>query len=216
MSETTTRALIVLNGEIEPSLPYVNREDYVHIVATDGALDVLLENDWPPTVALGDFDSVNAGTLEIARSRGIYTLHTPDQDFTDFEKALNFVEAETVQSVDIIGHTGRRLDHTLGSIHATARAAGRLNLQLIDPIGTGHLIAAGETFEIDDCSGQTCSVIALIPARVNLDGFRWPLNESRLGGVDGQSVSNEIASDRARVRVLDGVAMVYLHHAPCA
>lgn len=211
MNGESKRALIVLNGEVEPTLPHVDASEYDLIVATDGAVHVLLDHDWRPSVVLGDFDSADDKVLSQAEALGIEILHTPNQDFTDFEKALQHVDALDVSDLDIIGHTGRRLDHALGAMHTAALYADRFAIRMIDPSGVGYLVPRDEFFVIEGKAGTTCSLIAVLPALVNLKGFQWPLSAAELGGNANQSISNVIVSDEAGVHVDHGVVLVYLN-----
>jgi thiamine pyrophosphokinase len=212
MSDMGKRALIVLNGEIELSLPLVEQTDYELIIATDGALNTLLDSGMRPTVVLGDFDSVDDASLQQAEELGIEILHTPDQNFTDFEKALRHVESKDFTDLDVIGHTGRRLDHSLGAMHSAALMADRLWIRMLDPTGVGFIIPRDEVFVLEGRSGKVCSVIGLLPSIVNLDGFKWPLHDADLGGDADQSISNEIVSYEAVVQVIEGVVVVYLNN----
>lgn len=49
-----------------------------------------------PDLTTGDFDSVKQETLEKCKQAGVKVVHTPDQDYTDFEKAFK----ETVKHSD--------------------------------------------------------------------------------------------------------------------
>lgn len=206
-------ALIVLNGEIEPGLPYVKREDYELVIAVDGAVNTLLDNGWTPEVLLGDFDSVSDEALERARDAGVRIVHTPDQNFTDFEKALQLQEIEGVTSIDLLGYSGRRLDHTLGSLYAATRMTNRFQFRLIDAAGIGYLVPEGELFLLKDQVENVCSVLGLIPSIISLDGFQWPLQDAEIGGLHEQSISNVIVSEFAQVEVAEGAVLVYLPHA---
>ncbi|GBE30313.1 thiamine pyrophosphokinase [bacterium BMS3Bbin04] len=207
------RALIVLNGEIEPALPLVKREDYQLIIAVDGAINTLLDQGWTPDVLLGDFDSVSDLAMQVALEAEVKVIHTPDQDFTDFEKALRLPEIQDVTDIDLIGHSGRRLDHTLGSLYAAISLADRFKFRLIDPAGTGYLVPGGEMLPLKDQVDNLCSVLGLVPSIVSLDGFQWPLQDAEIGGLNKQSISNIIVSENARIRVTKGAVLVYLPRA---
>jgi len=210
MSELNKYALIVLNGEAEPELPFVKRDDYDLVIAVDGAVSTLLENGWIPNVLCGDFDSVSDEALERARLAGVRIVHTPDQSFTDFEKSLQLAETEGVTSIDLLGHSGRRLDHTIASLHSALRMANHFQFRLIDPAGVGYLVPEGEMFLLKDQVDKVCSVLGLSPSIISLDGFQWPLQDAEIGGLHRQSISNVIVSDYARVEVVEGAVLLYL------
>lgn len=53
------------------------------------------ENFWIPNVISGDFDSVKPDVLEFYRQKDTLVVHTPDQNKTDFFKALEVLISTT-------------------------------------------------------------------------------------------------------------------------
>lgn len=45
-----------------------------------------------PDLITGDFDSITAETTEYYAKRGIKRVHTPDQNHTDFSKAVDVIK----------------------------------------------------------------------------------------------------------------------------
>lgn len=61
-----------------------------------------------PDIVSGDFDSATEENLQRARDNGVKVVHTPDQDKTDFTKALELLaeEQEGKVSERILGIVG--------------------------------------------------------------------------------------------------------------
>ena len=74
---------LFLNGE-KPS--FLNPlSNYQEIYCTDGAYHFLEEKNIIPDLIIGDFDSIESLPEHINH------IHTPNQDFTDFHKALKII-----------------------------------------------------------------------------------------------------------------------------
>lgn len=213
-NRATGRALVVLDGEFAPALALVRRDRYATVLAADGALDGLLARDWLPDIVLGDFDSASDEALATARERGAQLVHTPQQEHTDAEKALMYLLARGVDAIDVIGHAGPRLDHTLASLFAAARFAERAAIRFLDPVAEGTVLPAGRSLAIRGRVGCLCSTIALLPGAFTANGFRWNVERRPVGGGVENSISNVVETDPATVRADEGVLFVYLHRRP--
>jgi hypothetical protein len=90
------------------------------LVAADGGADRLLRLGHMPEIAIGDFDSISAAARETLGADRLH--HIPEQDTTDFDKALRSVTAPFVLG---LGFTGARIDHGLAVLNALGRHSGR-------------------------------------------------------------------------------------------
>ena len=78
-----------------------------HLVGADGGADQIVAAQLMPEVIIGDFDSLQNVDGWLGRTR---LMRIPEQDTTDFEKALY----STASPVTVaLGMTGKRFDHTL-------------------------------------------------------------------------------------------------------
>ena len=85
------------------------------VVAADGGADIALDAGIMPRLVIGDLDSI----LDPERFPKENLCFIPDQNSTDLEKTLNLVKAPLFLG---LGFLGRRLDHSLASMHALATA----------------------------------------------------------------------------------------------
>lgn len=87
----------------------------------DGAMQYVRQYNILPDIWLGDFDhnlNTHAFLLEYPNLK---LVHTPDQNYTDLEKALAWLQEQGFQQVHILWATGKRLDHTLNNVASIAR-----------------------------------------------------------------------------------------------
>ena len=137
-----------------------------HLVAADGGADAALALGFTPELAIGDFDSIRP---ETRRHLGEGRLrHDPDQETTDFDKALAAIEAPLVMAV---GFSGRRLDHTLAAMSTLARHAHRRVI-----LDTGHdlVLICPPRLSLDLAPGTRVSLYPLAPVRCGSTGLEWP------------------------------------------
>lgn len=125
-------ALIIANGE-NCSLELIGQllEWSPTVVVLDGALERVLELGIKVDVILGDFDSVDTHELA-AKQFPVKIVHTPDQEYTDLEKAIMYLIDEEYPAANIIWATGRRADHTLANISILPKYAEQISLKIID------------------------------------------------------------------------------------
>lgn len=85
-------------------------------IAADGGADFALSQGVVPQVVYGDLDSISDDArAQIPNDR---ILHIPEQDSTDFDKALRHVRAPLVIA---IGFLGGQIDHELAALNTVAR-----------------------------------------------------------------------------------------------
>ena len=82
------------------------------------------------TFISGDFDSHTGADEAIYEGKFV---HTPDQNKTDFHKALEIIVEKGIKKVDVYGASGREQDHFLGNIH-TAYLFWKLVFLMIIPL----------------------------------------------------------------------------------
>ncbi|XOD67624.1 MAG: thiamine diphosphokinase [Flavobacteriales bacterium Tduv] len=119
---TGSKVALFINGE--PPIVFPKLVAYKKIFATDGAYHYLKMSGICPDVISGDLDSLDHTSL----AQGITLIDTPDQNFTDFEKALRIIYQDGVFNVDVWGASGREQDHFLGNLSTALKYGKELSL----------------------------------------------------------------------------------------
>jgi len=174
MSKT---ALLFINGTPPKNLP--NTEGYAIIACTDGAFHYLKEKDFSLDkldFISGDFDSHSGNDENIYHEKFIYT---PDQDFTDFQKALEILKNKDVKKVDVYGGSGGEQDHFLGNLHVAFLFKNELEITFYDEFSSYFFIP--NDFKIDNVEGKMISLLPF-PKVENLVtyGLNWELKNEDL------------------------------------
>lgn len=132
------------------------------LVAADGGADAALALGQRPKLAIGDFDSITAQ----ARAQ-IPLHHDPDQNTTDFDKALAATEAPVTLA---LGFTGDRLDHGLAAMSTLARHPAR---RIVLVSGADLCLLCPPHVMLDLPKDTRLSLLPLAPAQVGSTGLRW-------------------------------------------
>ncbi|MCA0207296.1 MAG: thiamine diphosphokinase [Proteobacteria bacterium] len=169
------------------------------LVGVDGGADAALALGFTPELAVGDFDSISAA----ARARlGPERLHhDPDQETTDFDKALALIEAPLILGV---GFTGGRLDHTLAAMSTLAQSPGRRVI-----LDTGHdlVLLCPPHLALDLAPGTRVSLYPLAPVRCGSTGLQWPTDPLHFDPLGRIGTSN---AARGRVTLTPSAPLMLL------
>ncbi|GMH36647.1 hypothetical protein BSKO_04520 [Bryopsis sp. KO-2023] len=209
-------ALILLNYHLPKCILPLWHRASLQVCADGGANrlfdmipgDVSAEN-YLPNAIRGDLDSIRPDVREFYSSQGvpIYDL-SHDQDSTDLEKCLKFVEEhlreggkEPEATILIAGALGGRLDQTLASIHALHKYP-HLPMVLMGEGNLTRLIHPGKTrIKVDRAvEGPQCGLIPMDgPVIASSSGLKWNLDKTRLDFQGLISTSNLLAADEVLV-----------------
>lgn len=121
-------ALIIANGE---SCSYTLLTQVLEwcpfVVVLDGAYERVKKLQIKPDVVIGDFDSIP----EIPEDVGVEFIKIDDQETTDLEKAISYLQNKNYTDINVVWGTGKRLDHTINNFSILAKNAD-LNIVLYD------------------------------------------------------------------------------------
>jgi len=201
-------SVLVLNGDLKWT---EGLEGLVHeapvVLAADGGANALARLGLRPDAVIGDLDSIDADTRSWIGEERLH--HRPNQDQTDFQKALAFAFGDLeIDRLTVLGALGGRLDHTVGNISVLARQARGPGLILVSE--NEQVLATTQPIELESSPGETWSFWAFDPGvQVTLRGVRWPVEKTRLTVGDRPSISNEATGTRVQVVPHGGAVIVY-------
>ncbi|MEP1990123.1 MAG: thiamine diphosphokinase [Ascidiaceihabitans sp.] len=137
------------------------------IVAADGGAVPVIEAGLMPYAVTGDFDSLPK-PLRDALPDGLLH-HTPDQNYTDFDKALRLIDAPVVVAV---GCMGGRVDHQLAAFHSlVARCNHRCVL-----VGPEEIVFhCPKHIDLPTQAGDVVSLFPMARVTGRSDGLKWPI-----------------------------------------
>ena len=197
------KVFLLLNGEPPRTLPDI--ADFDLICATDGAYHFLAENNILPNLVCGDLDS----SQEIPKN--IEVIHTPNQDFTDFDKKLQILLDKGFTEIDVFGASGKEQDHFLGNLHTGIQFKGKLQLTFFDNYSRYFL--ADKSTEISDCKDK---IISLVPfpkvTSITTEGLQYALNKENLTFGERIGTRNKAIKNNIKITFESGNLFIFINH----
>jgi thiamine pyrophosphokinase len=209
-----SQVVVVIGGGPLPSQVVTEVDADAIVIAADSGLDHAVAAGLRPTVLLGDLDSISAHGKMWAYAHEVEIEQYPvDKDATDTDLALR--RAASIEGTDllVLGATGDRFDHTLGTLAALGNPSiarfATIRL-LLDDVSI-HVIHPGRAITVDLPPQIPFSLLALHgPCRgVEVRGARWPLTDAPLDPSSTRGLSNETTGP-LQVTVTDGVLTVVI------
>ena len=200
-------ALLFINGTPPENLP--KAEGYDIIACTDGAFHYLKEKNFPLAqldFISGDFDSHTGNDENIYHEKFIFT---PDQNFTDFQKALDILKNKDVKKVDVYGGSGGEQDHFLGNLHVAFLFKDLMEITFYDEFSSYFFIP--KDFEINNVEGKMVSLLPF-PKVENLvtDGLNWELKNEDLEITKRIGTRNFATKSTVKISYSDGDLLVFI------
>lgn len=202
-----TTALLLADGAPLPRAVRDRLRRGALTIAIDGAAELARKEGWRPDLITGDFDSVRGTTLAHFSKLGVEILHTPDQNYTDLEKALAWCALRDLRTIHVAQAFGDRLDHSLGNLSLLKRFHSKRRELLLHTETERVRYAEEESLRLKGKSGRRIAVIPFPAARVSSVGLRFEMKGLDLELGMRESISN--AARRSDVTIqIKGSALV--------
>jgi thiamine pyrophosphokinase len=166
------------------------------IVACDGAIVQLLQNDIVPDYVVGDLDSIPIEMIDSQiESLNITVIPMLNQNSSDLAKALDYCKNNSAEIIDVVGIEGGRLDHQIGAYFSLCEHNSNAVLHLEE--WSARLVPS-EGLVIDSIEkGKNVSLFAIGTVNgVKLSGVKWPLENEQFepgtNGLHNESTGEEI------------------------
>ena len=201
-------AVIVGNGQFpKKEYPLYLLESADYVICCDGAIDTYLRhfrgrNLRRPDVVVGDMDSLSEKTAE--RFRDI-AVKIDEQETNDQSKAFHYIleHFPDVDTIHILGATGKREDHTIGNLSLLMEYAREMRRQDCGRTVSVDIVSDWSTaFAItDSCTldvGEGRSVSIICPdnsLNIKSEGLVWPTDNVVFDNL-WQTTLNRASADR--------------------
>ena len=201
-------AVIVGNGQFpKREYPLYLLESADYVICCDGAIDTYLRhfrgrNLRRPDVVIGDMDSLSKKTAE--RFRDI-AVKIDEQETNDQSKAFHYIleHFPDVDTVHILGATGKREDHTIGNLSLLMEYAREMRRQdcgrtvfvdIVSDWSTAFAITDSCTLDVGE--GRSVSIICPDNSlNIKSEGLVWPTDNVVFDNL-WQATLNRASADR--------------------
>lgn len=206
------KVLLFINGDAPKSLP--DPENYDLIACTDGAFHYLKQLGFPLEkldFISGDFDSHSGADENVYEDKFIFT---PDQEKTDFHKALEIVAEKGFKNIDVFGGSGGEQDHFLGNLTVAFSFKENLDIKFYDEFSEYFFIP--KTFVLKDVKNKLISLYPFPTVEgLTTMGLNWPLTNENLSittriGTRNFAVENDVSVEYKKGELLLFVGRNYL------
>ncbi|MDQ0593086.1 thiamine pyrophosphokinase [Chryseobacterium ginsenosidimutans] len=201
------KALLFINGDPPKSFP--NPAEYNVIACTDGAFHYLKNLNFPLDkldFISGDFDSHSGSDENVYEEKFIYT---PDQDKTDFHKALEIIVEKGIQNVDVLGGSGGEQDHFLGNLTVAFNFKDQLNIKFYDEFSEYYFVP--KSFIIHEVKNKMISLYPFpIVENITTKGLNWCLTNGSLSITSRIGTRNFAVEDQVSIEYEKGDMLVFV------
>ncbi|MBW8523212.1 thiamine diphosphokinase [Chryseobacterium chendengshani] len=203
----STKVLLFINGDAPKSFP--DPENYDLIACTDGAFHYLKQLNFPLEnldFISGDFDSHSGSDENVYKDKFIYT---PDQDKTDFHKALEIISEKGFTHIDVLGGSGGEQDHFLGNLTVAFSFKEKLSIKFYDEFSEYFFIP--KTFVLKNVKNKLASLYPF-PTAVNVttQGLNWPLTNENLSITSRIGTRNFAIEDDVFIEYEEGDLLIFI------
>ena len=201
------KVLLFINGDAPKSFP--DLENYGLIACTDGAFHYLKNLGFPLEkldFISGDFDSHSGSDENIYEDKFIYT---PDQDKTDFHKALEIITEKGFKNVDVLGGSGGEQDHFLGNLTVAFSFKDQLDIKFYDEFSEYYFLP--KSFSV---KGVKDKMISLYPfpvvENITTKGLNWSLENGSLSITSRIGTRNFAVEDEVSIEYKKGDLLIFI------
>lgn len=199
----SNKAFLLLNGSEPSVLPDLSIYDIICV--TDGAYDFLHSKNIRPDIVTGDFDSIKA------RPNEVEYIETPDQNFTDFDKALAILKEKGYGQIDVYGSHGKEQDHFLGNISTALRWKNNLNITFFDDYGRYFFIE--NALDLHNVKHKTISLIPFpLATGIVSKGLQYSINNETFAFGKRIGTRNRAIKNNVHISFNEGVLLIYISH----
>lgn len=207
--------VIISGGHIDDAfaLDWLEKNKFDCMIAADSGMNFLHRNRIMPDIIAGDFDS--AKEESIAYYQGLNDVQVirlnPVKDDTDTEFVIREAIRRGAKEITVLGATGTRLDHVLANVHLLGIGLEeKVAIELVDKHNRIRMIVDSLEINKDEQFGAFVSVLPVKgdAKGVTLEGMKYPLENADIACFSSLGVSNEIADEKAKISVKQGVLLV--------
>ncbi|MDL2234885.1 thiamine diphosphokinase, partial [Christensenellaceae bacterium OttesenSCG-928-L17] len=169
------------------------------ILCADAGYALCLQMGVVPHKVLGDFDSIDKTSIP----KELLLSYPAEKDDTDTMLCVRYAKEQGCRECMILGGIGGRIDHTIANLQALAFAhQSGMRASMRDGKDMAFLLEKGEqAFAKEENAAISLFAYTERCEGVFISGVKYPLRDAVLTQSFPLGVSNQFASDAARVAV---------------
>ena len=207
------KTLLVLNGS-PPSEELLSWrfEDSDQAVAVDGGWYAFQHAGLIPAALIGDFDSCSEYEKIRDQFPGVSVVFDNEQDTTDFQKGIKWIEENTkTDELIILGGFRGRSDHFISNLFNAMKINSSWVVVFDDRIEWIRRVTPSTPLKLSGCKGKSLSVLSFVECNgVSSTGLKWELENDRLSPIEKFSQSNLCVRNEVEISTSRGTLLVII------
>ena len=183
--------------------------NFEEIIAVDSGIEHLLNLSLDPNTLIGDLDSISKKSLDEVKKNGVKILaFNSNKGQTDFDLALNYLEAAEKSKVYIIGGESGEIDHLISIFLLIPSKSFFENIIWL--YGDKRIIFR-QKIELNIKKLTKFSIIPLSDlTNLSIDGAEWNLDNKDIQFGETLTLRNNTNEEQLNIRCDKGVfALIY-------
>ena len=204
MNKLKNPLVIVANGEFPThSIPLQILNVATSILACDGAANTLVEKGYIPDIIIGDLDSLSDENKTKYNNRIILEENQSDNDL---RKAINYSIKNNINTISVLGASGKREDHMIGNIFSLLDYKD-INIKIYT--NTGIFSCIHKDQNIESFKGQQVSVFTEDTSiKVTSNNLKYNFNNNTISSIYIGTL-NESLYDFFELKISHGSVLIF-------
>jgi len=204
MNKLKNPLVIVANGEFPTHpIPLQILNKATSILACDGAANTLVKKGYIPDIIIGDLDSLSDENKTKYNNRIILEENQSDNDL---RKAINYSIKNNINTISVLGASGKREDHMIGNIFSLLDYKD-INIKIYTDTGIFSCIHKDQN--IESFKGQQVSIFTLdTTIKITSNNLKYNFNNNAISNIYIATL-NESISDFFKLKISHGSLLIF-------
>ena len=159
------------------------------IICTDGSANSLIDKGINPNVIIGDMDSL----FVEKKIFSVQFIKDPNQENTDLEKAFEWSIKNKISTINVLGASQKREDHSFGNLYLLSKYCDLLNLTYVTDYFSITCHEGNRIF-----SSFKNQLVSILPVKhiqhVSTESLKYNLSDEELP-ISSRGISNKSLSE---------------------
>ena len=159
------------------------------IICTDGSANALIDKGINPNIIIGDMDSVLIDNKTFSGQ----LIKDSNQENTDLEKAFEWCIKNKIKTINVLGASQKREDHSMGNLNLLSKYCDSLNLTYVTDYFSITCHQGNRIF-----SSFKNQIVSILPVKhiqhISTENLKYNLSDEELP-ISSRGISNQSLND---------------------
>lgn len=193
------KSVICLNGNLPGKVFFrIILENNIPIIGADGGANLLYNIGVNPDFIVGDMDSCR----DLSKFPKSKIIIIEDQNYTDFEKAIKFLQNKGIENSLVLGINGGEIDHVLNNVNTFIRYAKEFDMWFYDVPSRGESKLGSivkNDIELTVPKETTISIFSFDDGKLTTEGMVWDIDSEAFSILDKSGARNRARLEKVSI-----------------